>query len=147
MTLERNKAIQRLHQAAFSARGWVYVMSNPSMPALVKVGYSMKDPMLRAEELNHTGVPRPYVIECDLLVTGPRRIEQLAHAALQEFSEGKEWFRTDPVFAYDTILRTISENPSHQILLCSPPPLVAERETKKAEQESINDFWNRHMPS
>jgi hypothetical protein len=32
-------------------RGWVYVIFNEAMPDLVKVGYSTKDPNLRAEEL------------------------------------------------------------------------------------------------
>lgn len=34
-------------------RGWVYVISNPTIPGLVKIGFSTKDPLLRAEELNH----------------------------------------------------------------------------------------------
>jgi hypothetical protein len=38
-------------------RGWIYVISNNSMPGLVKVGYSMKDPEERAKELDHTGTP------------------------------------------------------------------------------------------
>ena len=42
-------------------KGWVYVISNQAMPDLVKVGFSTKDPTLRASELNHTGSPHPYV--------------------------------------------------------------------------------------
>jgi len=36
-------------------RGWVYVMTNKSMPGLVKIGYSTKDPSARADELGTRG--------------------------------------------------------------------------------------------
>lgn len=52
-------------------RGWVYVMSNRSMPNLVKVGFSSKDPELRAKELAHTGTPHPYVVDYEALVRDP----------------------------------------------------------------------------
>lgn len=74
-------------------RGWVYIITNKAMPDLVKVGYSTKDPQLRAAELNHTGTPHPYLVQFDMLIENPREIEQLAHAHLSEYREGKEWFR------------------------------------------------------
>ncbi|WP_157211393.1 GIY-YIG nuclease family protein [Pandoraea sp. B-6] len=74
-------------------RGWVYVITNKAMPNLVKIGFSTKDPRLRALELNHTGIPHPYLVEYDLLVTAPFRIEQQVHMKLQAQREGKEWFR------------------------------------------------------
>jgi len=74
-------------------RGWVYVISNPAMPGLVKVGYSTKDPDSRAEELNHTGSPQPYIVEYEILIEEPRDIEQKTHKRLSPFSAGKEWFQ------------------------------------------------------
>jgi len=74
-------------------KGWVYVISNRSMPGLVKIGYTMKDPELRASELNGTGVPTPYAVDYEVLVEEPRSIEQKAHAGLSQYREGKEWFR------------------------------------------------------
>ncbi len=74
-------------------RGWVYIVTNVCMPGLVKVGYSTKDPGLRAEELNHTGVPTPYVVEYDVLVVEPRTVEKCVHESLQEHHAGKEWFK------------------------------------------------------
>ncbi|KFC76184.1 GIY-YIG nuclease family protein [Massilia sp. LC238] len=44
-------------------KGWVYVITNKAIPDLVKVGYSRKDPELRAAELNNTGAPHPYMVE------------------------------------------------------------------------------------
>jgi len=74
-------------------KGWVYVISNKSMPGLVKIGFTMKDPELRASELNGTGVPTPYVVDYEALVEEPRVIEGQVHVGLAEQREGKEWFR------------------------------------------------------
>jgi hypothetical protein len=74
-------------------RGWVYVISNSAMPGLVKVGFSTKDPNSRAEELDHTGSPQPYIVEYDMLIDEPRDIEQETHKRLSSYSAGKEWFR------------------------------------------------------
>lgn len=74
-------------------KGWVYVISNKAMPELIKVGFSMKDPELRAAELNHTGSPHPYVVDYEVLVNEPRNVEQAVHGHLRNHREGKEWFR------------------------------------------------------
>ena len=74
-------------------RGWVYVISNKAMQGLVKVGYSSKDPDLRAEDLDHTGSPDPYVVEYDMLIENPYEIEQKTHQLLSSKRAGKEWFR------------------------------------------------------
>jgi hypothetical protein len=76
-------------------RGWVYVITNKAMPGLVKVGYSTKDPVLRAGELGGTGIPYAYEVAFDALVEQPRDVEQLVHANLTHLREGKEWFRCD----------------------------------------------------
>lgn len=77
-------------------KGWVYVITNRAMPGLVKVGYSTKDPELRAEELNHTGSPHPYLVEYELLIDEPYQIEQKTHKLLFPKREAKEWFRCTP---------------------------------------------------
>jgi len=74
-------------------KGWVYIISNKSMPGLIKVGYSSKDPELRAADLNSTGSPHPYTVEYEMLIEQPEKIEGLAHKALSQYHEGKEWFR------------------------------------------------------
>ena len=77
-------------------KGWVYVITNKAMPGLVKVGYSRKDPELRAEELNHTGSPYPYLVEYELLIDEPYQVEQKSHKLLSSKHEAKEWFRCSP---------------------------------------------------
>jgi hypothetical protein len=92
-------------------RGWVYLMTNEAMPGLVKVGYSTKDPALRARELEHTGSPHPYEVVYDRLVINPREVEQRVHKALDEVREGKEWFRCSVITAKSRLDAVIQSNP------------------------------------
>lgn len=89
-----------------SVRGWVYVIVNKAMPGLVKVGFSTKDPILRACELGNTGIPHPYEVMYDALVDSPREIEQSVHRALQKEREGREWFRCSLETAIQAIRRS-----------------------------------------
>ncbi len=91
------------------ARGWVYVISNPAMPGVVKVGFSTKDPELRAQELNNTGAPHPYQVDYDALTTDPHRTEQAVHRVLHDKREGREWFRCSLLEAIQAI-RTVIGN-------------------------------------
>lgn len=74
-------------------RGWVYVMTNASLDGKVKVGYSMKDPNLRATEaFDPAGLPDDYALSYCALVEGPRDVEAAAHRLLERFHYRKEWF-------------------------------------------------------
>lgn len=92
-------------------RGWVYVITNKAMPGLVKIGYSTKDPSLRAADLDNTGAPFPYVVQYDALVHNPRDIERRAHLDLSAAREGKEWFRCSLDVAILAIRRAIGDAP------------------------------------
>lgn len=75
--------------------GWVYVISNPAMPELVKVGFTTKHPKERARELNGTGVPDSYVAEYAVRVQSPKELESAVHDHLRQLGldAGKEWFK------------------------------------------------------
>jgi T5orf172 domain-containing protein/rubredoxin len=90
-------------------RGWVYVLSNPAMPGLVKVGFSMQDPLKRAEELDHTGTPHAYQVDYDVLVENPADAERRLHETLSEYREAKEWFRCSVEFAARAIEEVVGE--------------------------------------
>lgn len=96
-------------------RGWVYVITNPSMKGIAKVGYSTRDPIIRAVELGGTGSPTPYQVEFDALVLNPRQLETQVHKHLSDLRVGKEWFRCETVEAISAILnvaegRIIAQN-------------------------------------
>ena len=95
-------------------KGWVYVISNRGMPDIVKVGFSTKDPELRAAELNHTGSPHPYLVEYELLIDEPRDIEQRVHLELRQKHEAKEWFRCSAEHAVAAIKTIAGSSGMHE---------------------------------
>ena len=105
--------------------GWVYCLSNPAMPGLVKIGYTNRSTSIRAEELSFgskdgsaTGVPLPFEIVKDWQVPGDKsvEIEQQIHRILQEFRvpargrwRAKEFFYLEPHQAIAAIERALKE--------------------------------------
>ncbi|MDP3007730.1 MAG: DUF1566 domain-containing protein [Methylococcales bacterium] len=94
-------------------KGWVYIITNKAMPNLLKVGFSTKDPELRAQELHTTGVPHRFVVEYDVLVNEPTDIEQAAHNLLKNYHENKEWFNC----SIETAVMAIRQSAANNILL------------------------------
>ena len=77
-------------------RGWVYILSNESLPEMVKVGYTSKAPEGRAKELSgDTGVPTPFVVEYEVLIEDAHRCEQNVHRYLSDkrVNDNREFFR------------------------------------------------------
>ena len=59
-------------------RGYVYVMSNPSMPNLLKIGVTQNSVEERKRNLSqHTGVPTPFQVEYECEVEDCYGIEKL----------------------------------------------------------------------
>lgn len=92
-------------------RGWVYVITNKSLPGLVKIGFSSKDPSLRARQFDEAALPHPYEVVYDILVANPFQMEQTIHRYLKSagLHEKKEWFRCSESEAID-VIRRIADN-------------------------------------
>lgn len=86
------------------------------MPGLVKIGYSTKDPSLRAEELHTTGLPHAFEVVYDVLVVEPRDVEQQTHSELKDCHEAKEFFRADVGKAVAAV-RAVIEKQGKTVLL------------------------------
>jgi hypothetical protein len=78
-----------------SGKGYVYILSNSSMPGLLKIGYTGGVVADRAAALSATtGVPVPFKVEWILPVRGDAAlVEGAAHARLAASRKGKEFFR------------------------------------------------------
>jgi len=115
------------------ARGWVYVITNKAMPGLVKVGYTLKDPIIRAKELDGTGMPHPYLVDYEVFVKGPRDIEQQTHARLSHAHEEKEWFRCDVSVAISEIEAAVGPMQFSEldVVIRGPSQLVRQRTMTK----------------
>jgi len=86
--------------------GFVYVMSNPAMPGLVKIGKSDKDPSGdRARELRTTGVPYPFKVEYFAFVEGHHELEKTLHSffAKHRVDKDREFFRISPDVVIEAI--------------------------------------------
>jgi len=115
-------------------RGWVYVISNRAMPKLVKVGYSERDPINRANELGSgTEVPFRYEVIYDALVYSPYDVEQDVHKRLAELRAGKEWFECDWLAAIDAIRSAAAA--FSELLLEKEHEVVAEYRNELARRE------------
>ena len=75
-------------------KGWIYIFTNRSMPDLVKIGYTDRDPSIRVAE-QHSGLPYPHDLEYEILVEDAFNLEQIIHKRLSDYNESKEWFRIE----------------------------------------------------
>lgn len=84
--------------------GWVYAITNESQPGMVKIGYTEnEDPQNRADGLNHTGCPTPYLVDYAVETNNPHSKEKRIHKTLKTLNikfnnkgykkEGREWFK------------------------------------------------------
>lgn len=62
--------------------GFIYVLSNVSMPGLVKIGRTDRTLEQRISQLNTTGVPTPFVLEHSVTTSNSVMAEKEIHAAL-----------------------------------------------------------------
>lgn len=78
-----------------TTNGFVYVISNKSMPGLIKVGMSTRMPEERAKELSSdTSTPSPFIVEYYAIFDDMRRAERMVHQQLKPYHHGKEFFST-----------------------------------------------------
>jgi hypothetical protein len=92
--------------------GFVYVMSNPGMPKLLKIGKTSKDPStFRLDELYTTGVPFPFECEYYIYVADCDWLERNVFAELEEFRPNpkREFFEVNCSEAIKAIQKTANE--------------------------------------
>ena len=80
--------------------GWIYCFSNESMPHILKIGMTMRDPEGRNRELFTTSVPLPFKIEFAKKVKDPKEKEKSIHILLAQYTERihprREFFKVSP---------------------------------------------------
>ena len=94
--------------------GWLYLLTNPAMPGLVKIGMTTRSPEERALELASTGVPMPFHVAAAWAVDDVRAAERDAHATLARYrvSDQREWFRLTVPEAMRALGRSTQAKPS-----------------------------------
>lgn len=82
------------------SEGYLYCLSNPSMPGILKIGMTERTPEDRAKELFTTGVALPFKIEFAKKVKNPKDKEIELHDILDDYIPRvyprREFFRASP---------------------------------------------------
>lgn len=81
--------------------GRVYVLTNPRMLGLVKIGFTLGTVEGRAKELDATGTPEPFEIAYQIEVRGPETLERKVHQQLsnKRVRNSREFFEMEVVDA------------------------------------------------
>ena len=90
--------------------GYVYVLMNPSMQNLVKIGKTKREPEERAKELSSTtGVPTPFVVVYNCYFESCSNAESFIHKYLEHkgfrVSSNREFFEIPIKDAIDSVLK------------------------------------------
>lgn len=89
--------------------GYVYVLMNPSLNKLVKIGKSTRTPEVRAQELSTaTGVPTPFTVVYDCFFENCSNAEVFVHTFLENkgyrVSDNREFFEVSIKDAVDAVM-------------------------------------------
>jgi len=135
---------------AHITNGYVYVLSNPTMPGLLKIGYTDREVDERVDELNSTGVPVPFDVEAIFGSPNAYKDEQAIHSILAQHrvAGNREFFSIAVKEAVKCIIDYIGSEPN---FLKSPNLLMTEaekqarreQEMKEREQTEIKDLVSK----
>jgi hypothetical protein len=91
--------------------GYVYILTNRTMPGLVKIGSTKLTPNERARQLHTTGVASPYEVYASRRFYDHTRAERRIHAILAPYRENtqREFFRRSPEVAEKVLDQVLSE--------------------------------------
>jgi hypothetical protein len=92
--------------------GIVYVLTNPAMPDMVKIGMTNRDTVdARMKELFNTSVPLPFECEYACKVVDCEKVEKALHIAFQPYRihAQREFFKINPEQAI-AILKLLDKN-------------------------------------
>ena len=126
--------------------GFIYILSNPSHPGLLKIGQTGKDPEERRKELGSTGVVEDFVLEYRALSEDYASIEREIHRALASVRTNpkKEFFSISVPEAVNKI-REISGNriESDRVFYVSPEELQRIKDEKQRKSEVEVKKWQK----
>jgi len=73
----------------------VYILSNPSMPGLIKIGRTKSTSIIRANSLFTSGVPEKFILEAFAIVPDSKIVESNIHKLLDSYRvpSGREFFK------------------------------------------------------
>ena len=85
---------------------WIYILSNPSIPNHLKIGYTHNTPDIRASQLSKaTGVAQDFIVEWSFNCHNGQKLEKEIHNALNDYrvNNNREFFNISISEAIDLI--------------------------------------------
>lgn len=143
------------------SKGYVYVLSNPSMPGVLKIGKTTRDVNARANELYQTGVPTPFKVEHHVYAPDCDHLEAAVHHHLAKDrpDPAREFFSTPLEAAIELIEDQLREQveewlelflPHHLPVHCSeyidPPSLLFLSKVMGVPFEDLVDYLDWVTP-
>lgn len=125
--------------------GRVYVLSNPSIQGLVKIGFTMNTVEGRVKELSSaTGIPTDFEIEYQVECRDPENIEKLVHSFLQNkrHNERREFFCVSAIEAAQAVRKHTTEilDEESRIDFSGIDNIKKTASEYKRESQSINNW-------
>lgn len=95
--------------------GYVYILTNPSLDGMIKVGRTVRDSRSRARELFTTGLPTPFQVAFEIFSDHHEKLEADFHQELLDFrvSSSREFFRY-PLDKAIVLLQKLNTPPSSE---------------------------------
>ena len=94
------------YRESHSKAGWLYVISSPSLPGLVKLGATRRlNPTIRVKELSSSSLPEPYHAHCFVFSDDCFELESQIHKYFdkERVNPDREFFRIEPKDAIDVL--------------------------------------------
>lgn len=101
--------------SSHQGNGWIYILTNISMPGIVKIGRTDRTPTERAAELSAaTGVPTRFTLHWEAATGDAELAEAEIHRILDDkrVNDDREFFRVDPDSAIDVVAHVCAAFPA-----------------------------------
>jgi len=98
--------------------GYVYILSNASMPGLLKIGKSRRGGRHRAKEIYQTGVPTPFHLEFEIYTPDCDALEMYVHERLYQnrVSNSREFFEIEVSDAIANVTDAMLEDHEYAVV-------------------------------
>lgn len=113
----------------------VYVLTNPSMPGLVKIGFTAdEDANRRIGQLYTTGVPVPFKLEFACRVPNAKEVETALHLAFgpHRINQNRAFFKIEPEQAIAILKLLHVQDATKEV--AAQPSVVSQADEQAGEQ-------------
>jgi hypothetical protein len=90
-----NSSTIKPNKYVFEKKEYVYILSNISMPGLIKIGRTNRSVDERLKELNNTSLPTQFIVEHIIKTSDSKFLEKMVHTNFEKHrvNDNREFFR------------------------------------------------------